>query len=361
VPLVSLLAWSVGLLVQGLRPIDDRPLEVTAAPSSQMPPIVLPPRNRVSTGRLVGHDGAPIEGALVSLVAADEPHWGYTNADGTFRLEGLQRGPWTITFSAASHQPFVTTLPDDGNPATVRLPDAPRVLPTLPWHATSTLRGIVVLSTPNTRRTSSTASASGPTSTPNGPDDTPASSRATTKRSLAGVELLFTPVQPLDEIDAPLPRRTTCDAEGRFVLDDLQVGDYTVLVLPEWAQNGTWPDLSRTDGAPPTRWTQRAGDGSELSIPIVAGGLRGVVADRQGGPIEGALVLVASEALPERVWPPVTADARGAFEVLDLPPGKYVVSVRAGSGSHRSVATVPEGRVVDVALPPLSVERPPAR
>lgn len=354
-PLVSLLAWGVGFLVQGLRPIDDRPLEVTAAPSGQMPPIVLPPRNRVSTGRLVGHDGAPIEGALVSLVAADEPHWGYTNADGTFRLEGLQRGPWTITFSAASHQPFVTTLPDDGNPATVRLPDAPRVLPTLPRHATSTLRGLVV------RGTSSTASAPGATSTPSSADETPAASRATTKRSLAGIELLFTPVLPLDEIDAPLPRRTTCDAEGRFVLDDLQVGDYTVLVLPEWAQNGTWPDLSRADGAAPTRWTQRAGDAGELSIPIVAGGLRGVVADRQGGPIEGALVLVASEALPERVWPPVTADARGAFEVLDLPPGKYVVSVRAGSGSFRAVSTVAANEVVDVALPPLSVERPPTR
>jgi hypothetical protein len=68
-------------------------------------------------------------------------------------------------------------------------------------------------------------------------------------------------------------------------------------------------------------------------------------------------VIVSSSASPERVWPPVAADAQGGFTVADLPPGKYTVAVRAGPGSQQVVADVTARSVVELALKPLAVER----
>lgn len=328
VPLVALGGWFLGFAVHRLRPSEERPLEVTAAPGPPLAPIALPPRNRVLQGTLVGHDDRPIDGALVSLVAGDEPHWTTTRTDGSFRLEGLQRGPWTVTFAATQHLPFSTTLPDDDAAARVKLPDAPRVLPTLPPPVLVDVTGRV---------------------------------RAPEERSFAGFEVYLTPVAPLDELDAPLPRRARCDASGAFALPSLRAGEYRVTTLPEWAQDGTWPDLARALDAPTTTWNVRGDGPRDFEIVLAAGGVRGRVADRAGAPIEGALVLVASEADESRVWPPATAGPDGTFVVTDLPPGRYVVRVRAGSGSHRSVVEVPARTVVDVALPPLAVEQNPGR
>jgi hypothetical protein len=324
VPLVALTFWIVGFLSHRYGQRVERPIAVTPATQAQLAPVVLPLRTRVLAGTVVGPDGAPIDDALVSLVASGEPHWTWTDAKGRFRLEGLERGEWNVTVTATAHTPFVVTLPDDEAEHVVRLPDVARTLPALAPRATAPLVGHV------------TAAIEGP---------------------LEGAEIVLTPVLPIEMIDAPLPRRTTCDKVGRFSIPDLQVGEYTVGVLPEWARDGTWPDLARgADGASP-KWTHTA-DAAELSIALANGALHGVVADREGNPLEGALVLVTSSAAPERVWPPVAADARGNFTVSDLPPGAYVVAVRAGPGSQQVTVEVKARATVEVALAPLAVERP---
>ncbi|MBL8857474.1 MAG: carboxypeptidase regulatory-like domain-containing protein [Planctomycetes bacterium] len=324
VPLAALVAWGVGWTLSRITRKDPRTLEVTSPPQTHLPVIVSPPRARFLSGTVIGPDGVAIDDALVALIASDEPHWTYTDKDGRFALEGLARGAWTVTISATAHLPFTTTISDDGTPVVVRLPDAKRPLPQLAPRVVAAIAGHI---------------APAPMTT------------------LAGLEVVFTPTTPLQQIDAPLPRRVLCGSDGRFALPDLQIGEYKVVVLPEWAQNGTWPDLSRAEGTPPRIWNQTSGTEDTLDIELVAGGVRGIVADRERNPLAGALVLVASATAPERVWPPVTADAQGAFAIPDLPPADYVVTVRAGAGSHQATVTVRAREVLDLTLPPLSVEQ----
>lgn len=324
VPVLTIAAFGVGYVTKRVSRVEERPLEVTPPPEAQLPGIVLPPRARELRGTVVGPDGAPIADALVSLVASDEPHWAYSDAAGAFALLGLERGPWTVMVTATAHQPYSTTIDDAVGAAVVTLPDAPRAYPAFSTRTLAPLSGSV---------------------------------RAARGRSLAGVEVLFTPTAPLERLDSPYPRRARCDGEGRFTLADLEVGEYSVVILPEWAQNGTWPDLSRAEGRAPRVWTHAAGE-TALAIDDVSGAVKGTVLDTEQNPLAGALVIVASDAERENVWPPVTADAKGEFTVGDLPPGKYAVAVRAGSGSHQATVFVRAGETTDLALPALSVERP---
>jgi hypothetical protein len=325
VPVLTLALFGVGFVTNRVSRVEERPLEVTPPPEAQLPGIVLPPRARELRGVVVGPDGAPVADALVSLIASDEPHWTYSNARGEFELLGLERGPWTVTVTATAHQPWSTTIDDAVGPTVLQLPDAPRAYPTFATRRLAPLAGTV---------------------------------GAARTRAKAGVEVLFTPTAPLQRLDAPYPRRVRCDEAGRFALADLEVGEYTVVVLPEWAQNGSWPDISRAEGTPPRVWTHAAGGDATLALDDVSGAVQGKVLDGEQNPLAGALVLVSSDARREDVWPPVTADARGEFTVADLPPGRYAVSVRAGSGSYQSSVLVRAGETTDLALPPLSVERP---
>lgn len=325
VPILSLVGWGVGYLVHHLTGRVEQPLELTPPPQTQIPPIVFPPRSHALIGTVLGPDGALIDDALVSTIAADEPHWTYTNARGEFRLEGLERGPWTITVAATAHQPFTATFADEVTPVVVQLPDAAREMPRLAPRTTAPLTGQV---------------------------------RADPGTSLEGFEVYFTPTLPPEEIDAPFPRRALCDRAGHFEIADLQTGEYTVAVLPEWAQNGTWPDLGPGTKTKPNSYSHRVGVATTYSIELVSGSVHGVVTDREDNALEGALVLVSSEVAPERIWPPVRAGAKGEFVVPDLPPGRYVVAVRAGSGSCQSTVTVGDKQTVELSLPPLAVERP---
>lgn len=324
VPLATLCVFGVGFVIARATRPPDRPLDVTPPPEAELPGIVLHSRTRALAGSVVGPDGVAIADALVSTIASDEPHWTFTDEHGAFALENLGRGPWTITVTATSHQPYTTTLADDGASAVLRLPDAARSYPRLAPHLVAPLDGVVAA--------------------PGG-------------SNLAGLEVLFTPKASLEEIDAPFPRRVQCDSGGKFRVPDLQAGEYTVIVLPEWAQNGSWPDLARPLGAAPTEYVHAA-EGGTLALALAAGAVHGVVADQEHLPLAGALVLVSSESSPAQVWPPATADGEGAFTVLDLPAGRYVVSVRAGSGAHTAVAEVKPRETTDLALPPLVVERP---
>ncbi len=322
-PLAALTFWITGFLWHSYGQRVEPPIAVTPATQAQLSPVVLPLRTRVLAGTVVGPDDQPIDDALVSLVAADEPHWTWTDAKGHFRLEGLERGEWNVTVTVTAHAPFLVTLPDDEQEHVVRLPDAARTMPAFEKRVTAPLAGHV----------------------------TPALAG-----SLDGAEVVLTPVLPLEMLDAPVPRRTLCDPDGKFAIEDLQVGEYVVSVLPAWARDGTWPDLARRSNGSPVSWKHAEG-AAELAIDLENGGLHGVVADREGHALEGALVIVSSSASPERVWPPVAADAQGGFTVADLPPGKYLVAVRAGPGSQQVTADVAAKSVVELALKPLAVER----
>jgi hypothetical protein len=323
-PLVALTFWIVGFLWHGYGQRVERPIAVTPATQTQLAPIVLPLRTRVLAGVVVGPDEQPVDDALVSLVAAGEPHWTWTDDKGRFKLEGLERGEWNVTVTATAHAPLLVTLPDDDVEHVVRLPDAARALPSFSTRVTAPLAGHV------------TAAIDAP---------------------LEGAEIVFTPVLPIEMLDAPVPRRVQCDRDGKFAIEDLQVGDYVVSVLPAWARDGTWPDLARRPNNAPLTWKHAAG-ASDLAIALENGAVHGIVADREGRALEGALVIVSSSSAPERVWPPVAADAQGAFTVLDLPPGKYAVAVRAGPGSEQVTIDVGAKSMVELALPPLAAERP---
>jgi hypothetical protein len=323
-PLVALTFWIVGFLWHGYGQHVEPPIAVTPATQTQLGPVVLPLRTRVLAGTVVGPDDQPVDDALVSLVASGEPHWTWTDDKGRFAIEGLERGEWNVTVTATAHAPVLVTLPDDDLEHVVRLPDAARALPSFATRVTAPLAGRVT---------------------------------AAIDASVEGAEVVLTPVLPIEMLDAPVPRRAQCDHDGRFAIADLQVGDYVVSVLPAWARDGSWPDLARRPNNSPLTWKHAAGAG-ELAIALENGALHGVVADREGRALEGALVIVSSSSAPERVWPPVAADARGAFTVLDLPPGKYSVAVRAGPGSQQVTADVGAKTMIELALPPLAAERP---
>jgi hypothetical protein len=56
-----------------------------------------------------------------------------------------------------------------------------------------------------------------------------------------------------------------------------------------------------------------------------------------GRPLEGALLLLSPKLRPERVWPPFTSDADGAVRIRDLPPERYILTVRAGEAEVSEV------------------------
>jgi iron complex outermembrane receptor protein/hemoglobin/transferrin/lactoferrin receptor protein len=59
-------------------------------------------------GTVVGADGVPLGGAVVSVPAV--PRSVTTNAEGRYRLTGLPPGPIAVQFRAIGHQPTATTL-----------------------------------------------------------------------------------------------------------------------------------------------------------------------------------------------------------------------------------------------------------
>lgn len=325
IPLLALFGWAAGFVAERLTVRPDTSMEVTPAPQATLTPIALQPRARSLVGKVVGPNAEPIAGALVALVAGDEPQWTYTDDAGAFAINGIARGPWTVDVVATAHDPFGLTLADDGKPVEIRLPDATHQVPKIAAVERAPWAGKI---------------------------------EAAPDAIARGFEVVLTPVLPLETLSGPVPRRIMCDAEGRFSIGDLITGDYTLAVLPEWAQGGSWPDLARGENDPPTKLAHSKTAPTELTIAIQAGAISGVVLDREKNPLEGALVLLSSVRTPEKVWPPVTADPRGAFLVRDLPAGRYALSVRAAAGSAQLEVEVRPRETLTVDLPPLDTARP---
>ncbi|MBL8860835.1 MAG: carboxypeptidase regulatory-like domain-containing protein [Planctomycetes bacterium] len=299
VPLGTLAVAGFALLIHEPRAPRTIPVELTPPAQAELAEIPLPARVRSVEGRVVDREGAPQAGALVWLLSGDEPRWTSTRADGFFRLDGLQRGPWDVRVLAEGHRPFALVLRDGAGENVLRLSDAPRVAPTVPALVRARLVGTLI---------------------------------GSARQELAGAEVVLTPVQPPESLDAPLPRRARADATGRFAFDELVAGAYRVSVLPGWASGGTWPDLARAagdEGSP--EFVHRADGSAPLSVDLIAGSAAGVLADEDGRAVAGALVTLAPSERPDRPWPPVATDARGTFEFRGLPPGGYRLEARAGS------------------------------
>jgi Carboxypeptidase regulatory-like domain len=326
IPVLTLVGVVVGFVARRAW-TPPAELVIRPTPAANIPALELPPRNRVLDGRVVDPSGAAVPDALVFLRAGDAPHFAYTDEHGAFHLPALEDAPWDVTVLAIGFRPLAKELADATSPQTIRL-DAPAgPAPRLPPLSRKDLAGTL-------------------------------SSRGTFL--LEGCEVVLTPTLPPETLSGPLPRRATAAADGRFVFQDLIVGEYTVEVLPAWARGGSWPDLARAiDGEKPTLLTHSAGEApSVLAVTIQTGEVTGKLVDVDGHPIEGSLVLISPASDPSRVWPPESSVADGSFAVRGLPAGKYVVSIRAGTASVQREALVRAGESTALELEPLEVRRP---
>ncbi len=297
-------AWSAAPLAIGEpRPLDE-----------------LPSRGDVVAlaGIVRGPDGTPQNEAIV-VVEEREPRWAYTDSGGRFRVDGVSPGPLRVTVWAREHEASSFDVVAPAEDLELSLERSLVALPVLPPLPTADLAGTVV------------APLSG--------------------RGVAGYEVLLLPARDLTDFGAPVPRRATVNADRSFRFDALILGDYRVVVLPPWAAGSDWPNLC----APTSRRLTHAGattaKGTELAL--AAGEIRGTVTDLAGRFLEGALCLVAVDALPERVWPSAITAPDGSFLIRDLPPEVYRLEVRAGSGRISQAIEVPPGATVEADLPPV--------
>ncbi len=325
VPLATLAAFGIALLVHEPRPPRTIPIQLTPPAQAELTDIPLPARVRAVEGRVVDARGEAMAGALVWMLSGDEPRWTNADASGAFRLQGLQRGPWDVRVLAHDHRPHATVLRDTGAPQEVRLPDGPRAAPVVPALQRARLVGTLI---------------------------------GTALQEMQGAEVALTPTAAPESFDAPLPRRAIADAGGRFQFDELVAGEYRVTVIPGWARGGTWPDLARaSETAESIVFVHRADGSAPLSIDLSAGSVVGSLLDSEGESLEGAFVLVTPSDRPDRPWPPVATDARGQFEFRGLPPGRYALTARAGSASFERAFEVAPRMRADLGIVPAVTAR----
>ncbi len=135
----------------------------------------------------------------------------------------------------------------------------------------------------------------------------------------AVVDVVHDPARGAD----PLRRyRTSTGVDGRFRVDQLQAGHYTLQV-----QSGAWRVTEGVD--------LEAGDELELDLEAFEGRLRGTVVGRDGRPVAGASIIAKPLDEAGRVMAGSgfvgegRTDPLGAFVLRGLPPGSYHVSVSA--------------------------------
>ena len=95
-----------------------------------------------------------------------------------------------------------------------------------------------------------------------------------------------------------------------------------------------------------------------LGLVLEVGAVEGTLLDPGGRSLPGAVVSVAAlDALDPvgqpALWPPVVTDPDGRFRVELLPPGRYLVHVRAGAARGDAEVVVERGQVRSVAFGPL--------
>lgn len=324
-PLGTLAVLLLAFLITRWTSARPVPMPIVGAADANLPPLAFPSRDQRITSRLTSAKGDPIARATLWLRVGNELWFTESAADGAFVFDHVQAGARVLGVVADGFAPQRFEL-DAGATIDGLVLDRPLAAPpSLPALKRSTLRGVV--------------NADG--------------ARA------AGMQVCLAPKDPPETLGAPLPVRAECGEDGAFAFADLIEGDYTVQVLPRWAANGSWPDLLRPlAGASATPLHHAGGAHADgLALAPIAASVRGTLRDAHDSPLEGALVLVSPANDPERYWPPATSRTDGAFECADLPPGKYVVRVRAGGDTAQLEVELAESEARELAFRPLDVAR----
>jgi len=324
-PLGALAALLFAVLVARWSDPLPRVKPVAAAAGASLPPIDFPVRGKRLQSRVEDAQGRPIARATVWLLSGAELAFVESGADGTFTFDHVQKGDRQLFVVAENFAPARATITGSEALEKIVLGNPLPPPPSLTAMKRSTLRGVV-------RAEGFDAN---------------------------GCQVCLAPRAPIETLGAPIPVRVECGPDGAFVFEELIEGAYTVQVFPRWAVNGSWPDLLRPLAGADLRTLDHAEgahvDGLELA-PVCAR-VSGTLRDTLGGALEGAFVLVAPAADPARVWPPATSDARGAFVVRDLPPGKYVVGVRAGGDAAQLEIELGPSEVRELNVRPLDVAK----
>lgn len=326
-------ALLTGVLVE--RADDDDPFaefSFTTPRRVQIDSLEIPTGEHRLAGTVRDADGKPGEDARVVLVKTDvvagmveRMRWTRVDADGRFDIGGIPKGRYVVLLSRPD-------LPNTLH--AVEIPAADEVA----WTLEPPLAPLPAL--PELRREDFTGRLSPPVG-------------ATEPRgSREGYEILFDPGEMPDIPTGAIERRVRTDAEGNFEMPGLAEADYRVKVLPPWAAGGSWPVLDEVELA----FVADPALSVFLNVRLRTGELTGRLEDLEERPVEGALVRVWPEGAENRLWPPVRTDAAGVFLIGDLPAGRYVIRVRAGSGAAERTEAVRIGAREVVSFEPLDTQ-----
>jgi len=291
--------------------------------------LTLPVGTEDVTGRVLADGVGAVAEALVWVEVRGRLVWSFTRPDGTFELRELDAGPARVHVLARGFAPWTFQVVVGDDALDLELPPPRDDPPEPPAAARSDWTGSV-----------------GPTGGVPQP---------------AGLVVELSPLAPPHEFGSALPRRATVRADGSFEVQDLVHADYRVLLLPEWAVGGSWPDLlSPSHGGVPT--TLRHPEPRPRRLEPLAGRIEGRIyrsgprnpAEPEG--IAAALVFVApvepqGTDRPARHWPPAVSDATGRFRIEALPPGDYEVRVRVGDFHPTQRVSVPARERIDLRFP----------
>ena len=280
----------------------------------------VPGGNLTIAGQIFDFEGQPAPGVQISLLrvqptpAGAEPlHWAVSDDQGRYEIYGLEALEYRMTL-------YLAGVPINADYGRIQLsadtqrdfhlaPPAPAV-ETMPDIERADLSGVV----------------------------RPPAGRQLGAQPLKGYDLVARPLSPIGDLTGAVTRRTSLDASGLFTLRDLACGPYQLELLPPWASGGSWPVVGAME------WDHQAHPlGQDVLFPMQAGAVTGVVLDPAGRPIVGAVVLLWDEADASHVWPLSQTRADGRVTILDLPAGRYVARVRAGSASSEVSVEVLEG------------------
>lgn len=331
----TVLVFSVligGLLSRGSAIPRSRlgDFEPTSAPS--LPPLVDPtgaagPASQARSDRLVlrlvDPAGNPVGAAALVVRSGASTLWAFSGEDGTATLEGLSAGKSRLAVLAFPHPGLEVDIEPGSALREIVLAPAPQTPARIPDIARSRFAGRLAWEDAD---------------------------------SPLGYELMLLPVDPASTLGGALPRSVTCDAKGQFSLAGLAHGRYLLRVLPSWASGGSWPDLC----AASARELNFERDTDDFVLELARGRIEGEVRDDLGRALEGALVLANEIGNESHAWPPSSTGPDGRFQFIDLPPGKYRVTCRAGEGgSSIEELAVEAGAATWAALPAFAARKRP--
>ncbi len=322
----------VGFLVERRRREDaSSPFTFEPLVAPEFEPLEPPVGENQLSGTIVHADGTRASDVQVFLYRVEpvpgiaEPlSWTISDPDGRFELEGLPRAHFEAALVRSGHPPLTQH---------VAIPAADDVVWTLP----PPLEPLPVL--PEILRAQLAGRIQPP---PGAPEEWP----------LEGYEVVLVPVPDAYSLSGATLRRTLTDRAGGFRFEEVVRARYRVELLPPWAAGGSWPVVATIDLDTLERTSEE-----EIALSLSCGVIEGRLADLEGHPVEGALVKVWPADQPTRIWPPLETDAGGAFRVSDLPPGNYVIRLRAGAAAQERELEVQSGEISTAVFEPM--EPPP--